>query len=389
MSSFIPFFEQLGTRAEAQWRALHFDDSRFTEVATQALTELPPAEHVTPNEIVEWLFETPHLPWQAHADGIFGDPPIQLYSSEHFYIEALFWVDGSMAIHEHAFSGAFQVLAGSSLHSTYSFTRERRVSTELELGRLQWHKSEVLERGDTRPIYFGRDTIHSLFHLDRPSVTIVMRTFRDLRTQLTYIKPGIAFAGMRELPHALLRQRTLLMLHKTDPKTFASQATRYLETADLHATVLLMLSFAGEGLSTDILGACVDIIRKRDDDFGERLETALYEALREAEVMEWRRSVLEPDLRFVLALLLNFPHRVSILQAIAHYGGALAPPAQLCAWLARLAEPMGPKPAVLALDTDDLAVLQKLLGAREVLTSAETKRVTKLQEHRALEPLFL
>jgi hypothetical protein len=37
-------------------------------------------------------------------------------------IEALFWVDGTTSIHQHSFSGAFQVLAGKSIHSRYRST---------------------------------------------------------------------------------------------------------------------------------------------------------------------------------------------------------------------------------------------------------------------------
>lgn len=62
------------------------------------------------------------LPPQRGHDQGFGQPAITLYSGERFLIEALCWHTGTPAIHHHAFSGAFRVMTGRSVHSRYSYS---------------------------------------------------------------------------------------------------------------------------------------------------------------------------------------------------------------------------------------------------------------------------
>src|SRR5437763_9800560 len=55
-------------------------------------------------------------------------------------------------------------------------------------------KRELLDPGRTVPIVSGQSCIHSLFHLDTPSVTVVVRTQHDPGTgpQFNYLPPHIA-----------------------------------------------------------------------------------------------------------------------------------------------------------------------------------------------------
>ena len=89
-------------------------------------------------------------------------------------------MDATASIHQHAFSGAFRVVTGSSLHSEYEFVEQARVSQLLLLGEVRTQRLEALTRGDVRRITSGRaGLVHSLFHLDQPSVTLVIRTYGE------------------------------------------------------------------------------------------------------------------------------------------------------------------------------------------------------------------
>src|SRR5205807_1953880 len=135
----------------------------------------------------------------------------------------LFWMDGTTAIHEHAFTGAFGVLHGSSVQSTYSFTPEKAASQRLVVGQTQFLTSELLNRGDIRAIHSGQSLIHSLFHLDRPSVSIVVRSsskLGDVRPQYFYLKPHLAIYDF-DLPSLLVIQtRMLESLARADAMSF-------------------------------------------------------------------------------------------------------------------------------------------------------------------------
>jgi hypothetical protein len=62
-----------------------------------------------------------------------------VYAGRRFYVEVVFWAEGTTAIHQHSFSGAFQVLVGSSIHTLYGFERGEAVARELA--------DEAAERG--------------------------------------------------------------------------------------------------------------------------------------------------------------------------------------------------------------------------------------------------
>src|SRR5262249_17465041 len=150
---------------------------------------------------------------RQELDNEFGQPPLNVYVNERFSIEVLFWLDGTPAIHEHAFAGAFHVLAGASIHSQYAFDLHERVSRRLLLGDLRLRGVEQLGQGDTRPIRPGPQFIHAVFHLDRPSVTVVVRTpsKKELLPQYSYCKPSAAYAHF-ELGEQMTRQLQLLAM---------------------------------------------------------------------------------------------------------------------------------------------------------------------------------
>jgi len=187
----MKFFRDLGSLVEGRWRDVNYDERAFPEIAAQALAETNPKD---PWDIIRWLHTTPHLPSQQDVDGRFGNPPITLYCSPRFHIDVYFWLDGTTSIHQHAFSGAFQVLLGSSVHSQYSFEHQQHINSHFSVGQVCLNSAELLAEGDIRTIFPGRQFIHSLFHLDRPSATVTIRTYQnpDALPQYDFLKPCVA-----------------------------------------------------------------------------------------------------------------------------------------------------------------------------------------------------
>src|SRR5512139_3585855 len=122
------YFQELGSRIETEWARTSCDDRRFGALAEAALLDAPPQGVVTPESIMHWALLRPSLGLQPNAEFPFGEPPITLFTGRRFYIDALFWLDGTTSIHQHGFDGAFCVLHGGSIHSTYDFIERDVIS---------------------------------------------------------------------------------------------------------------------------------------------------------------------------------------------------------------------------------------------------------------------
>ena len=180
-------FADLGDRIARRWREQSHDEDVFPDIAVETLTASRVLTELGGDDVVEWALSAPTLPPQNYTG--FGQPPVVLYRGHEFYIEALFWFDSTTAIHQHAFSGAFAVLGGSSVQTTYTFEQLERVNSHLLLGDLRFQTCEVLERGAVHAIEAGSPFIHALFHLDRPSVSIVVRTSAERQHNPQFSSP--------------------------------------------------------------------------------------------------------------------------------------------------------------------------------------------------------
>ena len=161
--SSIGLFSELGELVESRWQKQNYDESLFPEIAAGALSELKLAERVDPWDIIRWVHDTPDLPPQMDVEANFGDPPITIYVGSEFFIDIYFWLDGTTSIHQHAFSGAFQVLLGSSVHSSYRFEKQREINPHFMTGEISLNEVSLLSRGDIKEINPGPQYIHSLF----------------------------------------------------------------------------------------------------------------------------------------------------------------------------------------------------------------------------------
>ena len=172
-----PYFEKLGRTVSERWQQENFSLEAFPELARIALEESPPSGNVDPDEMIHEFLINDDQPFQSQSG--FGQPELVAFNHPRFYIQILFWLEGTTEIHQHEFSGAFHVMRGSSLHSEFDFTGARSITPHLRIGNLGLKQFELLETGRTVPITSGQECLHSLFHLDTPSVTVVVRTQHD------------------------------------------------------------------------------------------------------------------------------------------------------------------------------------------------------------------
>src|SRR3954451_19216208 len=135
-------FKELGDTVLARWKRENFSLAKFPDIARAALDARPPARKVKLPALVRDFLLSEDQPVQS--DSPFGEPELVVYSHPRFYIQLLFWMDGTTAIHQHEFSGAFHVMHGSSIHARYAFEKARRVTPHLHVGNVRMMTIELL-----------------------------------------------------------------------------------------------------------------------------------------------------------------------------------------------------------------------------------------------------
>lgn len=313
------FFKELGERIERSWRRENYNELVFSSVAEKVLSENRPSENISFWDTLRLAFLTEPLPHQVDIDAQFGQPPLTVYFQPAFRIEVLFWQVGLPGIHQHAFSGAFHVMHGSSLHSEWTFEENMRLVGRLLLGKVRIRNVELLRKGDIRPISAGPTFIHATYHLDRPSVSVVVRTNweYDQLPQFAYLPPTLAHSDLDKGPSIQRRNQMLKMLAQCGRyDELLEIVLHFLDTADSFSAFHCIL--------TSYLLLPNETDRNRMLFAGARRHPELIDAMRPALLLHERRHriavlrerVRNSDLQFFLSLLLNVPNRDWILKLI-------------------------------------------------------------------------
>ena len=306
-------FEELASDLHAAWIQRGRDELVFPELAQSMLQRFAPASAIELDDLFRWAVAVDHLPKQFDPHSNFGNFALTVATRDDFHVDVLVWTDSTTAIHQHSFSGAFHVLHGSSLHTLWTFQESRRWSDRLKHGHLAVRATEWLETGSTRPILPGAAMIHSLFHLESPSVTVVVRTPSSavLSPQLSYARSGLAFDPHFELGRVEKVRQLLGVLWATDHPKRVALSEAAISGIDLHAATRIILSIRAKAP----IGAearLIDILAVRDSELAALLRETVSRAERDRLLVSLRKQTRSPRHRMLLALVLNLPDRGSI-----------------------------------------------------------------------------
>ena len=334
----------LGPVVQARWDAVHNDERALPGIALEVLGRFDPPPF-SPVDLGAFVIESSVPQPAAPAARMFSDVPVRVHQGRGFHIMLLTWLNATTSIHQHAFSGAFLVARGSSLHSVYRFDRRRRYSSRLHTGRVECVRMEHLSAGDVHPITSGSDGLaHALYHLDAPSVTVVIRTDTDADAgpQLAFQPPGIAYerpgqdAALSAFEGVLRAFRGSAdadaLARLLADRIFDLPTERIVDAAlgfpDLVVRLARPAGWAAlSGRPTRWAGRLAD---RLGGELAGELVRACGEARRIGALRRLRGSVRDPDLRFFLALMLNGRRRGDVLAAVRTRGG-LGDPAGFCA----------------------------------------------------------
>ena len=332
------FFNELGCTVLERWKRQNFSLEPFPQIACAALEERMPARRVDLQAVMRDFLLCEEQPFQTDSD--FGEPELVVYSHPKFYIQLLFWLDGTTAIHQHEFSGAFHVMHGSSIHARYAFEDARPVTPYLRVGNVRMKKIEILESGRTVPIVSGQQAIHSLFHLDSPSVTAVVRTQHDPGTgpQFNYLPPHIAIDPLHGDLLTMRRKQLLDVLEHVEDPGYAELVMEMIADLDFERGFYVLQHSMAYLQRLDAWEAATRAFEKRHGALAAGVAATLQEEARRSVIKGLRSTIIEPEHRFFLALLMNAPTRADLLALVAQRFPKEAPLDIVLRWVQELTE---------------------------------------------------
>lgn len=360
-------FVALGDDLQSRFRRLNHDELAFSKLAAEVLTGYHQPFEWNPEAIARFLTSTTVA---QDPNFEFSNLPVIVYRCPEFYIELLVWTSGTTSIHQHSFSGAFKVLTGSSLHSRYSFREERRINHRLQLGKVHCQQVEYLQQGDIREIHPGAGGLsHSLFHLDHPSVTLVIRTLgmQAYLPQMTLFPPGIAYSEPdwdMDLRNKMF-QRLLDTAGDIEKDSFNSLLLGEIPRLDFASVFYLAHENRGlllSGNHRDDFFAAVS--KQHGPELADTLSLVIHEAWRVDSLRAARRGTRDGDVRFFLALLMNIHQRRPILEILRLRFPGEDPVIKCANLLARLCEQRQEAGRLMAKMAASASMSDYKLGAR-------------------------
>ncbi len=170
--------------------------ANFPKLALESLNTLEFSKSLKDIEqsVAEWLLESKEIPPQVNLFNSFGEPPVTIFNNGKFAVDIYFWRKNDTVIHSHAFRGAFKVIHGQSLHEEFQVSFLDAIDQEISFSKLSESKKTIMKTGSTQIINPGTELVHSVLHLDNPTITLCIRTVEDVELdQWSHLKTGISY----------------------------------------------------------------------------------------------------------------------------------------------------------------------------------------------------
>lgn len=310
-------FQRLGEQLQRRWSRYQFDEHVFGELATEILGESDLSDKVSLDGILQELLEG------TNADALqmgsrFSDLQLIPFRHSRFYIEVLVWLTGSTTIHEHAFDGAFLVLKGESMAGEYAFEEQARISSKFKLGKITMKASEKLTEGDVRTILPAGRFIHNVFHLARPSVTVVLRTDDnpEVMPQYEYIRPGVALQTQNVDMDMIKRIQARSILSELRSAILIDSWIEFVSSAPLDELYWTSRTIGTSWMPQDLKKESYEVIRGREG--GSIIQAALRNERRAAQIVSMRRQIIDSTQRCLMAALLMSTSRSEVLSYLSY-----------------------------------------------------------------------
>lgn len=339
----------------------------LAEAATGALEAMPPGPDVGALPVLAHAASVADLPAQRPLSDMFGQPPLIVHRDPEFFIQALTWVEGTTAIHQHGFEGAFAVADGLSLHVPYDFSAvETLADGHLITGDLRQGTAEILPPGSVRTIAAGFAFIHALFHLERPTLTFVVRNNVELPyPQYSYMRPGVGWDQLNVSLQDGKRRQAVNALLRLDTSAAHRAVVEVVEDGPPWLAFLFVHDWMEHVGWTQQTAELCGQLEHRLPALAGVLPTALADEAQQRSVLRRRSLLREPPQRLFLALLANLPDRPSVEAVLGALHPGRRPQDVLWEAIADLASPGVRSISGLRLADDQLEDIRTLLLAAD------------------------
>jgi len=332
------YFKKLGQTVLARWKKTNFSLTEFPGIAEEAINARPPSDHVDLTVFLKEFLLNDEQPFQTQSG--FGQPEIVAFDHPRFYIQLLFWMDGTTDIHQHEFSGAFHVMTGSSIHAHFNFENVRAITPYLQMGDVRMRKIELLETGRTVPIVSGSACVHSLFHLDTPSVTVVVRTQNDPGTgpQFNYLPPHMAVDPVFSDALLMRRRQLLDLLARVESPEYPDLVRAMIRELDFERGFYILQSNREDLRMLGLWPSMLREFEKTHKRLANGVAATLEEEARREMIKGMRGMIHDSGRRFFLALLMNVDSRSDLLQLVKKRFPEKKPIETVLQWMSELME---------------------------------------------------
>ena len=320
---FAEAVKSLGTEIERRFGAVHYESSMLPEIAGEELQRANLANRISYKELLQSLVASNSI---KQSYDKFSDFQQTVWHGEYFQIDFLLWLNSKTGKHQHGFCGAFQVIQGSSCQSTFLFSRSKCINDRLELGEVNWLNTKILRRGDVQKICGGQEFIHSVTHLQKPSMTLLVRSVNTPQhlPQWSYYSPCVRmnpFVAPQRIDYTLTKKiRAVDVAWECDLDFGDELANQVLERCDLETAFRFMILAdrpTCDGQAQKWKDAVHHRLMSRWPKFWPSLKKAVDENDRVLEVGRKRKTVSDPHQRFILEVLLTVPDRDAILDLVS------------------------------------------------------------------------
>lgn len=336
----ISLFQNLGTQVDQEYRNASYDELRLPEIAANALKSFNPNFEWSGELFMQLLNDStaPQNPFDP-----FSDLPIILYHSASIKVEILVWTKGTTSIHQHGFGGAFKVLQGSSVHCCYAFNEQSRINSHFIQGELCSTTVEYLKTNSVVEIHSGRQgLIHRLFHLESPSISLLIRDHAQQwqLPQYKYFTFGVALDNFfYEADDSLqIFSRLYRTLGMLDQNVANDCLKCQISQFDFPRIFAWFSTNSGIFQNTSVSSDLVKEVEKSHGSMSNLVIQLAESFLEENAIVKSRNHMASPDMRLFLGLLLNVQNKSELFALISKiYPGKDSK--EICQrWLMKLAE---------------------------------------------------
>jgi hypothetical protein len=140
-------------------------------------------------------------PRQHFKNNAFSDRSITVLRGSNWFIDLYLWDGRDTGLHDHHFSGAFQVQTGLYHERLYRFLPGPLHHDVWNRGQLEPAGTQLLERGFINPILTGDRYIHQTYHPQRPAVTLCLRSENVFPHLHNFLLSGARIGGVLDDKH--------------------------------------------------------------------------------------------------------------------------------------------------------------------------------------------